>query len=91
MMLALCFGALSVASCGDDKGDDKDGKKDDGLPEMTVCGCKDFEKKFLEEFDSGEISANELNKKYRPEKEACYKLKTDMGKEKFAEEFEACE
>ena len=68
-LIALAFvsSALFMVSCGDDKEGGGDDKK---APKMSVCDCKTFQDKFLEEFNAGDVSANELNEQYRAEKGA---------------------
>lgn len=87
-MIALCIGAISMVSCGDESSDEE--KDKDGKTAMTPCDCKATAEEMMARSEAGE-DANELNKEYLPKKEACFKARNDMGKEKFDAAMEECE
>ncbi len=88
MMIALCIGAISMVSCGDESSDDE--KDKDGKTAMTPCECKAAGEEMMERVDAGE-DVDKLNEEYLSKKEACFKARNDMGKEKFDAAMEECE
>ena len=77
-----------MVSCGDESSEEE--KDTDGKTAMTPCECKATGEEMMARVDAGE-DVDKLNEEYLSKKEACFKARNDMGKEKFDAVMEECE
>lgn len=87
-MLALCAGALSVVSCGDESSDDDKNKEDKTA--MTPCDCAKAQSEMMSRAEAGE-DVKALDEEFMAQKEACFETRKEMGKEEFEAAMAECE
>lgn len=69
MMIALCIGAISMVSCGDESTEEE--KDKDGKTAMTPCECKATSEEMMARVNAGEY-VDKLNEEYLSKKRSLF-------------------